>query len=71
MFNIKGENMTFKQFLELEKWSVARFAKAIDAGEASVNKWKYHQAIPRKLEMLKIYKFTKGKVNPNSFYGID
>ena len=63
--------MTLKQFLEEQKWSVARFAKAIDANQASVNKWKYHQAIPRKTEMLKIYKFTNCKVNANSFYGID
>ena len=60
--------MTFNEFLVKEGWSVARFSKELGANEATVTKWKYDGVIPRKEEVLKIYKFTEGKVQPNDFY---
>ena len=63
--------MTFNDFLKEERWSVARFAKELQVNEATVTKWKYDNVIPRRDEVLKIYDFTVGKVQPNDFYGIN
>ena len=64
--------MTFDEFLKKERWSVARIAKELDMNNATLTKWKYGHAIPRKKEdMLKIYEFTNGKVTPTDFYGIN
>mgnify|MGYP003123794945 FL=1 len=63
--------MTFNEFLVQERWSVARFCKELNLNEATVTKWKYEGVIPRKEDMIKVYEFTEGKVQPNDFYGIN
>lgn len=62
--------MTFNEYLLKEKWSVSRISRELDLNSATVAKWKYEGVIPRKVDMLKIYSFTEGKVTPNDFYGI-
>lgn len=62
--------MKFNDYLKEEQISVARFCKQLNLCEATVSKWKYNDVIPRKEDVLLIYKFTKGKVTPNDFYGI-
>ncbi|HAI38142.1 MAG TPA: hypothetical protein DCM40_08475 [Maribacter sp.] len=62
--------MNFNEYLVAYRWSVKRFSKETGVNEATVTKWKYQGAIPRKKEMLLIYNFTKGEVTPNDFYGI-
>mgnify|MGYP003108925712 CR=1 FL=1 len=64
--------MTFNEFLKKERWSVSKISRELEMNNATVTKWKYGTAIPRKKEdMLKIYQFTNGKVTPNDFYGIN
>lgn len=63
--------MKFNDFLKEEQLSIARFSKQLGLCPATVTKWKYEDVIPRKKDMLKIYEFTKGKVSPNDFYGIN
>ena len=62
--------MKLKDYLEEEKLSVSGFCRKLNLCEATVSKWKYNDVIPRKEDVLLIYKFTKGKVTPNDFYGI-
>ena len=62
--------MKFNEFLKEEQLSIARFSKQTGLNEATVTKWKYNGVIPRKPEMLVVYKFTQGRVQPNDFYGI-
>ena len=38
--------------------------------QGTLAKYVLNQRIPRKKEMLIIYQFTNGQVDPNSFYGI-
>ena len=63
--------MKFNDFLKQERWSVARISKELEVNEATVTKWKYEDVIPRRDEVIKIYNFTGGKVQPNDFYGIN
>jgi hypothetical protein len=62
--------MTFNEFLKKERWTVSKISKELELNNATVSKWKYEGVIPRKPDMIKIYRFTEGKVTPNDFYGI-
>lgn len=63
--------MTLDNYLNKEHISTSKFARKLEICESTVNKWRYNAVIPRKDEMLKIYEFTKQKVCPNDFYGIN
>jgi|TARA_R110002020_G_scaffold215936_1_gene423263 hypothetical protein len=62
--------MTLKNYLNKERYSVAKFANAISVNQHTVNKWVYTDVVPRKGDVVKVYTFTKGQVQPNDFYGI-
>ena len=62
--------MKFNDFLEEERWSVAKIAKEFNVPVPTVAKWKHNGVIPRKELVVKIYEFTEGRVTPNDFYGI-
>ena len=62
--------MTFNEYLKEKEISSAKFSKKIDVIEATVLKWRYANVIPRKNDMLKIYKHTDGLVTPNDFYDV-
>ena len=62
--------MELKAYLQDNRWSVAKFAKAIDTNQNTVAKWVYYGVIPNKSQVLKIYQFTEYKVTPNDFYGV-
>jgi len=63
--------MILKDFLKEQKLSISKFCKETGLNEATVTKWKFCGVIPKKPQMLIVYEFTKGRVQPNDFYGIN
>ena len=60
--------MTFKEFLQKEGISLAKFSKISNIPEPTLNKYKYKNRIPQKDNMLTITKLTEGQVQANDFY---
>tara|TARA_R100000995_G_C3454980_1_gene110074 strand:- start:764 stop:955 length:192 start_codon:yes stop_codon:yes gene_type:complete len=60
--------MTFKEFLQREGLSLAKFSKISNIPEPTLNKYKYKNRIPQKENMLVITELTNGEVKANDFY---
>ena len=72
--NTKGEGMKLKEYLSENKLTQHKFIKELEKetghklSQGGLSKYMIGQRTPRKEEMLVIYKFTKGAVEPNDFY---
>ena len=60
--------MKFKEYLQKERLSLARFSKMTDIPEPTLNKYKYENRIPQRINMLRITEVTEGQVKANDFY---
>lgn len=60
--------MKFKEYLTQEGLSLAKFSKLSEIPEPTLNKYKYENRIPQKINMLRITKITQGQVKANDFY---
>ena len=66
--------MKLKVYLKEHNYTQMSFIKAIEEEmgiripQGTLAKWILETRIPRKSEMVHLYKFTKGKVMPNDFY---
>ena len=70
----KGNNMKLKEWIKEEGLSCSEAARrfGIMNINPATNVWSYcnGQRIPRPKEMIKIYKATNKKVQPNDFYDL-
>ena len=66
--------MKLQTFLQQNKYTQNKFISEVYVAtghkfpQGTLAKYILGQRIPRKNEMLVIYQFTKGEVDPNSFY---
>tara|TARA_R110000803_G_scaffold39600_1_gene85426 strand:+ start:867 stop:1061 length:195 start_codon:yes stop_codon:yes gene_type:complete len=60
--------MKFKEYLQQESLSLARFSKLSNIPEPTLNKYKYENRIPQRENMLIITQHTNGAVKANDFY---
>ena len=63
--------MTLTEYLETENLSPAAFAARLeDASEGAVRKWMTGERMPKRPQMIEIYRVTNGLVTPNDFHGV-
>tara|TARA_R110000803_G_scaffold188167_1_gene250569 strand:- start:454 stop:645 length:192 start_codon:yes stop_codon:yes gene_type:complete len=60
--------MKFKEYLQKEGLSLAKFSNISKIPEPTLNKYKYDNRIPQKQNMIIITAITEGKVKANDFY---
>ena len=66
--------MKLKEYLKENNYTQGKFIKELHKqtghklSQGGLSKYMIGQRTPRKEEMLKIYEFTKGAVQPNDFY---
>ena len=66
--------MKLKEYLKENNYTQGKFIKELHKqtghklSQGGLSKYMIGQRTPRKEEMLIIYEFTKGKVEPNDFY---
>ena len=72
--NTKGWSMKLKEYLKENNYTQGKFINELykqtghKLSQGGLSKYMIGQRTPRKEEMLKIYEFTKGAVQPNDFY---
>jgi hypothetical protein len=59
--------VSFKKYLEIKRRTIADVARELGEHRETVRTW-INGAIPRRQQMLKIYLWSKGQVQPNDFY---
>ena len=66
--------MKLKEYLKENNYTQSKFINELykqtghKLSQGGLSKYMIGQRTPRKEEMLKIYEFTKGAVQPNDFY---
>jgi len=60
--------MRLQTYLEVEKISIAGFARACGVGRRTMHRIVLGVCLPRRALMMRIYELTHGAVTPNDFY---
>lgn len=62
--------MTLNEWRTGQGLTVAELAQRIETAPTSASRYCRHAQIPRRAEMIRIYRLTHGRVEPNSFYDL-
>lgn len=62
--------MTLSEYLIKNNQKISTLAKALGVRHCVARWWVIGKVIPKKENMLKIVRYTKGEVTPEDFYGL-
>lgn len=62
--------MKLKEHIDLQGLTIAETARQLNKRQQTVHLWVNQQRIPRHDEIIDIYRWSKGVVQPNDFYDL-